>query len=76
VGPDTNNLTQVVDATGNTTPESDQGRMHTFAPTKGRYIRVNMLKNSDNPAVHLVEVRAYEAAKTVPLAVPPPTPDN
>jgi hypothetical protein len=48
--------------------------MHTFAPTKARYIRVNMLKNSDNPAVHLVEVRAYEAAKTVPLAVPPATP--
>ncbi len=71
VGSDTNSLVQVVDATGNTTPETDQGRMYQFAPTKGRYIRVNMLKNSDNPAVHLVEVRAYEAAKTVPLLVPP-----
>jgi len=26
-------------------------------------VKVNMLKNSDNPAVHLVEVRAYEAGK-------------
>jgi hexosaminidase len=71
VGMDTNSLTQVVDASGNTKIETDQGRMHEFAPTKARYIRVNMLKNSDNPAVHLVEVRAYEAAKTVPLLVPP-----
>ena len=74
VGTDTNNLKVVVDASGNTTPETDQGRSYQFAPTKARYIRVNMLKNSDNPAVHLVEVRAYEAARTVPLAVPPPTP--
>ena len=28
-----------------------------------RYVRVNMLKNSDNDAVHLVEVRVYEAGK-------------
>jgi hexosaminidase len=74
VGTDTNHLVQVVDATKNTTPETDQGRMHEFAPTKGRYIRVNVLKNSDNRAVHLVEVRAYEAGKTVPLVVPPSTP--
>jgi hypothetical protein len=68
--------TKVVDASGNTAPETDQGRMHQFAPAKGRYIRVNMLKNSDNPAVHLVEVRAYEAGKTVPLMVPPSVPSK
>jgi hypothetical protein len=71
VGTDPDNLTQVVDATKNTTPETDQGRMHQFAPTKARYIRVNVLKNSDNQAVHLVEVRAYEASKSVPIMVPP-----
>ena len=70
-GTDTNKLIQVVDASNNKTPETDQGRMHQFVPVKARYIRVNMLKNSDNPAVHLVEVRAYEVAKSVPLAVPP-----
>ena len=36
---------------------------HKFAPTKARYIRINMLKNSDTPAVHLVEVRVFDAAK-------------
>lgn len=28
-----------------------------------RILPVNMVKNSDNPAVHLVEVRVYEAGK-------------
>ena len=73
VGTDTNHLVQVVDASGNTTPETDQGRMYTFSPTPARFVRVNVLKNSDNRAVHLVEVRAYEAGKTVPLNV---VPDN
>jgi hexosaminidase len=72
VGTDTNHLTVVGDASKNTTPESDQGRLYEFAPTKARYIRVNMLKNSDNQAVHLVEVRAYEAGKSVELPAPPP----
>jgi hypothetical protein len=35
-----------------------------------------MLKNSDNPAVHLVEVRAYEKGLTVPLVVPPSIPQK
>ncbi|MCY2927940.1 MAG: family 20 glycosylhydrolase, partial [Planctomycetota bacterium] len=70
VGPDPDHLKVVVDASKNTTPETDQGRMHQFPATKGRYIRVNMLKNSDNQAVHLVELRAYEAAKSVPIVVP------
>jgi hexosaminidase len=74
VSTDGKSWAQVVDASKNATPETDQGRMHQFAATKGRYIRVNMLKNSDNPAVHLVELRAYEAAKTVPLNVPPLAP--
>jgi hypothetical protein len=71
VGTETNKLVQVVDASSNTEVETDQGRMHQFAPTKTRYIRVNVLKNSANRAVHLVEVRAYEKAKTVPMLVPP-----
>ncbi|MEI7837411.1 MAG: family 20 glycosylhydrolase [Planctomycetota bacterium] len=55
--------TQVVDASKNAAPGTEKGYMHKFAPAKARYIRVNMLKNSDNPAVHLVEVRAFEAGK-------------
>ena len=42
---------------------NQQGYTHKFAATKARYVKVNMLKNSDNPAVHLVEVRAFEAGK-------------
>ena len=63
VGTQTNELTQVVDASKNTAVGTAKGYTHKFAPTKARYIRVNMLKNSDNPAVHLVEVRAWEAGK-------------
>jgi len=37
--------------------------MHKFDPVKASYVRVNMLKNSSNPAVHIVEVRAFEAGK-------------
>ena len=53
----------VVDASKNTSIGTEKGYMHKFAPTKARYIRVNVLKNSDNPATHLVEVRAFEAGK-------------
>jgi hexosaminidase len=63
VGPETNALTQVVDASKNAEVGTEKGYMHKFAPTKARYVRVNMLKNSDNPAVHLVEVRVFEAGK-------------
>jgi hexosaminidase len=55
--------TQVVDASQNTRPATWDGTEYKFKPTAGRYIRVNMLKNSDNPAVHLVEIWAYEEGK-------------
>ncbi len=55
--------TQVVDMSTNTTPSSPKGHASTFTPTPGRYVRVNMLKNSANAGVHLVEVRVYEARK-------------
>ncbi|MCY2930675.1 MAG: family 20 glycosylhydrolase [Planctomycetota bacterium] len=55
--------TPVADASKNTTVGTEKGYMHKFAPTKARYIRVNVLKNSDNPATHLVEVRAWETGK-------------
>ena len=47
----------------NTEPGTDKGYTHKFAPVKARYVKVNMLKNSDNPAVHLVDLRVYEAVK-------------
>jgi len=53
--------TKVVDASTNTKEITDQGFDHKFAPTEGRYIRIIMLKNTAKQAVHIVEVRAYEA---------------
>ena len=39
------------------------GDMHKFAPTDARYVRITMLKNSANSAVHLVELRVFEVGK-------------
>jgi hypothetical protein len=55
--------TPVVDASTASTPETDRGHLHVFKPTAARYVKVNMLKNSDNPAVHLVELQVFEARK-------------
>jgi len=51
----------LVDASGNTAVADENGYKHTFKPTPARYVRVNMLKNSANVGVHIVELRAYEA---------------
>ncbi len=56
---DGTNWTQVVDMSSNTTPAKPEGVESTFKATEGRFVRVNMLKNSANPGVHLVEVRVY-----------------
>ena len=52
---------RVVDATSNTEKTTDQGYRHTFAPVTARYLRVTMLKNSANSAIHVCELRAYPA---------------
>jgi alpha-N-acetylglucosaminidase len=54
---------QVVDMSTNTKPASVTGEMHEFAPADARFVRITMLKNSANPAVHLVELRVFEAGK-------------
>jgi len=54
---------KVVDASGNTETETEKGREHKFKATKARYVKVNMLSNSSNPAVHLVEIQVFEAGK-------------
>jgi hypothetical protein len=53
--------TDVVDASANQAPATKDGYRHQFPVTKARFLRVTLLKNSANPAVHLVEVRAFEA---------------
>ena len=52
--------TTVIDRSQNTNPATPLGYEDRFAPTQARYIRVTMSKNSINPAVHIVELRAFE----------------
>lgn len=52
---------QVVDMSVNTRPATKTGDEHKFSPVTARYVRVNMIKNSANPAVHLNEVLVFEA---------------
>jgi len=64
----------VVDASKNTKPGDARGVKHQFAPTEARYVRCNILKNSSNPSVHLVEFKLYGEG-TTPKPPPPPKPD-
>lgn len=63
VSTDGKTWTTVVDASKNTETETERGREHKFNPTKARYVKVNMLSNSSNPAVHLAEIQVFEAGK-------------
>jgi hexosaminidase len=63
VSTDGRKWTRVVDAGKNTVAGTEKGYRHKFEPTMARYVKVNMLKNSANTAVHLVELRVYEAGK-------------
>ncbi|HET6248916.1 MAG TPA: family 20 glycosylhydrolase [Tepidisphaeraceae bacterium] len=53
--------TKVVDFSGNKTPATAAGYSAKFPKTQARYVRVNMLKNSANPYVHIVELIVSEA---------------
>ncbi|MEI7837866.1 MAG: hypothetical protein WCK05_15805, partial [Planctomycetota bacterium] len=54
---------QVVDASKNTTMDTEKGYRNKYDAVPARYVKVNVLKNSDNRVVHLMEVRVYEAGK-------------
>ncbi len=49
----------VADKSQNTVPASSSGDEHKLTPTTARYVRVNMLSNSANEGVHLVELRVW-----------------
>ena len=63
VSEDEKTWTKVVDAEANQEPATEKGVIYKFKPTPARFIRVNMLKNSAQDAVQMVELRAYEAEK-------------
>ena len=47
---------KVLDFTGDKVPATATGYSGKFPETQARYVRVNMLKNSANPSVHIVEL--------------------
>jgi len=47
---------KVLDFSDNKTPATAQGYSGKFPKTEARYVRINMLKNSANPFVHIVEL--------------------
>jgi len=51
----------VVDASTNKTPGTERGVGHGFAPVVARYVRLHVLRNSANEAVHVVELKVYAA---------------
>ena len=61
VSTDRKRWTTVADASKNQAIATEKGYAHTFAPTEARYLRVTMLRNSANPGLHIIELRAYEA---------------
>jgi hypothetical protein len=61
VSTDGSKWTTVADRGTNTQPATRKGDLCEFAPVDARYVRVNMLHNTANKAVHLVEVRVLPA---------------
>ena len=59
VSTDGKTFKQVVDMSKTTEKDTPAGHVHEIAPVEARYVRVNVLKNSANPGVHLVEVRVF-----------------
>ena len=51
----------IVDMSENRVKATPEGHEHRFEAVEAGFVRVNMLKNRANPAVHIVEFRAYEA---------------
>ena len=63
ISTDGKNWKQVVDMSSNTVVSSQQGYTHVFPQQKARYVKIDMLKNSVNPGVHLNEIMVFPAEK-------------
>ena len=59
VSTDDRDWQRVVDMSKNQVKATSEGHEHKIEPVEAGYLRVTMLKNSANPGVHLVEVRAH-----------------
>ncbi|MBN2311057.1 MAG: DUF1080 domain-containing protein [Candidatus Hydrogenedentes bacterium] len=73
VSADAEHWQPVADMAGNTAAAAPQGVLHLFAPVTARYVRVNIVKNSANEAVHLNEVKVYGPGEVqaAPVAAAP-----
>lgn len=74
VSVDGNMWRTVVDQTANTAPANADGVTHRFVATPGRYVRLNVLTNSANEAVHVVELKVYAAGTLPEPKAPEPLP--
>jgi hypothetical protein len=61
VSTDGNHWKEVIDRSGNRQPATESGDRFPLPQTRARFVRINMLKNSANSQVHLVELRVLEA---------------
>ncbi len=59
LSPDGKNWTTVVDFSTNTSIATPDGYVHQIPETSGQYIRLNVLHNSANPSLHIVELAAF-----------------
>ncbi len=57
---DEKNWKTLVDFSQNTLPATEKGYEHLIESATVRYLRINMLYNSANPGLHLVELGAFE----------------
>jgi len=60
VSEDVKKWMQVVDMSKNTAASTREGLEHKFNKAHARYVRLNILKNSANPGVHVNELMVYE----------------
>lgn len=63
--------TPLADRSANNHPATSAGELLTFSPCRVRYVRVEMLKNSANTGVHLVEVLVFPAVEAPVVQAPP-----
>jgi HEAT repeat protein len=56
----------VADNSANTKPATEKGLVHRFPATKAKLVRLNILKNSINEAVHLAELQVYSDDPAAP----------
>jgi HEAT repeat protein len=63
VSPDGKTWKMVGDMSKTTAPTTPAGQAFAFDPVEARFVKIDILKNSINEAVHLVEVKVYAVAK-------------